>query len=178
MLAAVARVATVVRDRISLDTWRILQHIDDDFQSRLSAGRVSLADVLSMLNQMILNFSAFSGVAMENMTRGPGWQFLDMGRRIERALTSMATVARHAVSCPSGSEHGVFEALLEIADSSMTYRNRYATNLQLGPVLDLLVTDETNPRSIGYQLAALSAHVERAPRQQTETAVERRAADR
>ena len=38
-----------------------------------------------MLNQMIVNLSAFSGLGMESMTRGPGWRFLDMGRRIERA---------------------------------------------------------------------------------------------
>ncbi|HEV3024483.1 MAG TPA: circularly permuted type 2 ATP-grasp protein, partial [Pirellulales bacterium] len=85
MLASLSRVATVVRDRISLDTWRILKRIDDDFRPGYPLGVVSLADVLTMLNQMVLNFSAFSGVAMENMTRGPGWQFLDVGRRVERA---------------------------------------------------------------------------------------------
>jgi uncharacterized alpha-E superfamily protein len=58
----------------------------------------------------------------------------------------------------------VLEALLEIADSSMTYRNRYTTNLQLAPLLDLLVTDETNPRAVAFQLAALANHVERLPR--------------
>ena len=167
MLAALARVATVVRDRISLDTWRILKRIDNDFQPRYPLGVSSLADALATLNQMILNFSALAGVAMENMTRGPGWQFFDLGRRIERALSSISLM-RVALFIPGPSEHGVFEALLEIADSSMTYRNRYATNLQLGPLIDLLVTDETNPRSIAYQLVALADHVEHAPRQQSE----------
>ncbi len=159
--------ATVVRDRISLDTWRILKRIDNDFQPRYPLGVSSLADALATLNQMILNFSALAGVAMENMTRGPGWQFFDLGRRIERALSSISLM-RVALFIPGPSEHGVFEALLEIADSSMTYRNRYATNLQLGPLIDLLVTDETNPRSIAYQLVALADHVEHAPRQQSE----------
>jgi len=62
----------------------------------------------------------------------------------------------------------VLEALLEIADSSMTYRNRYLTTLRLAPLLDLLMTDETNPRSIGFQLVALAGHVENLPRDQTE----------
>jgi uncharacterized alpha-E superfamily protein len=65
-------------------------------------------------------------------------------------------------------EHAVLEALLEIGDSAMTYRNRYATNLQVAPLLDLLVTDETNPRSVAFQLAALAEHVERLPRPLTD----------
>ena len=41
----------------------------------------------------------------------------------------------------------------------MTYRYRYLTSLELAPLLDLLLVDETNPRSVGFQLAALSEHV-------------------
>ena len=62
----------------------------------------------------------------------------------------------------------MLEALLEIADSSMTYRYRYLTTLQLAPVLDLLLTDETNPRSVAFQLVALAEHVENLPRDQAQ----------
>jgi uncharacterized alpha-E superfamily protein len=51
------------------------------------------------------------------------------------------------------------EAVLEVADSSMTYRYRYLTSLQLAPVLDLLLVDETNPRAVGFQLSALADHL-------------------
>ncbi len=165
ILAKLGRVAKIVRDRISLDSWRILKRVDDDFRGGYPLGAVSLADMLAMLNQMILNFSAFAGVSTENMVRGPGWQFLDLGRRIERALAIVALL-RGTLSVAVAGEHAVLEALLEIADSSMTYRNRYATNLQVAPLLDLLVTDETNPRAIAFQLAALADHVERLPRAQ------------
>jgi uncharacterized alpha-E superfamily protein len=168
ILAQLRRVASIVRDRISLESWRILNHIDDDFHPGYPLGVVSLADVLSMLNRMLINLSAFSGVAMENMTRGPGWQFLDMGRRIERGLHVIALLSS-TLCVPAPNEHAVLDALLEIADSSMTYRNRYATNLQLAPLLDLLLSDETNPRSLGFQLAALAAHVERLPRPQSDS---------
>ena len=72
------------------------------------------------------------------MTRGPGWRFLDMGRRLERAVQATARSCEARSSTPAADEDPVFEALLEIADSSMTYRNRYLTNLQLPPLLDLL----------------------------------------
>jgi uncharacterized alpha-E superfamily protein len=145
--------------------WRILKRIDDDFHPGYPLGVVSLADVLSMLNEMILGFSAFSGVAVENMTRGPGWQFLELGRRIERTLDLIALV-RGTLCAPASKEHAVLEAILEIADSAITYRNRYAANLQVAPLLDLLVADESNPRSMTFQLAALASHFESLPRRE------------
>jgi uncharacterized alpha-E superfamily protein len=56
------------------------------------------------------------------------------------------------------------QALLEIGDISITYRSRYRTTLQVAPVLDLLLTDETNPRAVVYQLVELAEHVEHLPR--------------
>ena len=55
------------------------------------------------------------------------------------------------------------EAVLEIANSTMTYRYRYLASLQLAPVLDLILVDETNPRAVGFQLAALAEHVKNLP---------------
>ena len=54
--------------------------------------------------------------------------------------------------------------LLEIADSSITYRSRYLTSMQADLVLDLLLLDEANPRSVAYQLARLREHIEQLPR--------------
>ncbi|HEX5105744.1 MAG TPA: circularly permuted type 2 ATP-grasp protein, partial [Pirellulaceae bacterium] len=164
MLTALHRAAAVVRDRISIDSWRILNSLALELAPPSSAdAQVALADVLSLLNGLILDLSAFSGMGTESMTRGPGWRFLDMGRRIERGQQGLSLLRSTLVE-PQADEDPVFEGLLEIADSSMTYRNRYLTNLQLPPLLDLLLTDETNPRSVAYQASALNDHVEALPR--------------
>ncbi|HEY2148382.1 MAG TPA: alpha-E domain-containing protein, partial [Pirellulales bacterium] len=164
---AMRHVASIVRDRISIDSWRIVNRVVQDFAAAGTIDAIELSDILSMLNEMIVDLSAFSGLGMESMTRGPGWRFLDVGRRIERALHTIRLLQSTLVS-DGREERPVLEALLEIADSSMTYRNRYLTMLRVAPLLDLLVTDETNPRSIGFQLAALSAHVENLPRDPAE----------
>jgi len=163
---AMRHVASIVRDRISIDSWRVLNRVVEDFASSPNK-MIDLNDVLTMLNEMIVDLSAFSGLEMESMTRGPGWRFLDMGRRIERVLHTVRLLQSTLVH-DGHEERPVLEALLEIADSSMTYRNRYLTMLRVAPVLDLLITDETNPRSIGFQLAALAAHVENLPRDPAE----------
>ncbi len=154
------RIAIIVRDRLSIDTWRILNQLHQDLSVR--QGRIQLGEALAHLNRTIVDLAAFSGMEMENMTRGHGWRFLDIGRRLERSinLTHLLRAALRATA----PEIAVLEPLLEIADSSMTYRRRYFTLPQLAPVLDLLLTDDTNPRSLLFQLAALSDHMKNLPR--------------
>ena len=70
---------------------------------------------------------------------------------------------------PMPEVHGpVFETILEVADSLMTYRSRYLANLHLAAVLDILLTDETSPRSLAYQFVTLAEHVEQLPRIQSQ----------
>jgi uncharacterized alpha-E superfamily protein len=166
-LTRMHHVASIVRDRISLDSWRILHRVQHDFLPGEKPASIQFSDVLAMLNAMIVDLAAFSGLGMESMTRGPGWRFLDMGRRLERSLQSM-NLLRSTLVTAQTDETPVLEALLEIADSSMTYRNRYQTAPRLAPVLDLLMTDETNPRSVGFQLVALADHAEHLPRDESE----------
>jgi uncharacterized alpha-E superfamily protein len=159
-LGEVRRIASTVRDRLSLDTWRILNQLQKDFHLR--HGRIQLDDVLVHLNRMITDLAAFSGMEMESMTRGHGWLFLDIGRRIERSLAA-TTLVRSALSAHP-SHIAMLEPMLEVADSSMTYRRRYFAEAQLAPVLDLVLADVTNPRALAFQLAAMAALVAQLPR--------------
>ena len=109
----------------------------------------------------MLVLAAFSGIAQESMTRSHAWRFLDVGRRLERAI-GLVRLLRHtlAEAPPSSADRpaALLEALLEVADSGITYRRRYLATLQVAPVLDLLLTDDGNPRSLVFQLEALSEH--------------------
>jgi len=93
-------------------------------------------------------------MAMENMTRGYGWRFLELGRRIER-IRALNHLVQNLTVHGDPEADGSLELLLELADSTMTYRGRYQSTPQLAPVLDLVLVDESNPRSIAFQLAAI-----------------------
>jgi uncharacterized circularly permuted ATP-grasp superfamily protein/uncharacterized alpha-E superfamily protein len=153
-------IASIVRDRFSTDTWRLLNQLQLD--ARTKRGHIPLADALALLNTLIMDLAAFSGLEMENMTRGHGWRFLDFGRRLERGANLISFVSA-ALSVEIKTEL-VLEPLLEIADSSMTYRRRYFAQAQLAPMLDLLLLDVSNPRSLAFQLAALTEHAANLPR--------------
>jgi uncharacterized alpha-E superfamily protein len=125
-------------------------------------GADRLSVMVDGLNRVVIMLAAFSGLAMESMTRGQSWRFLDMGRRLERAVT-LLTLVRATTVRASDRERPLLEAVLEIADSGMTYRRRYLATLQTAPVVDLLLTDDTNPRSVLYQVRALVEHVRALP---------------
>jgi len=163
-----SRTATLARDRLSADSWKILRQVQsDDFARRpglaVPPRRSAAAAVLPQLDQGIQRLAAFSGMGMENMTRSFGWRFLDMGRRIERGLQTIALLDS-LVEAEEPEDDGSLILLLEIADSFMTYRSRYLVTPQLAPVVDLLLLDESNPRSVAFQLTALVGHLEQVPR--------------
>jgi len=161
----VEELVRALRDRVSADAWRILQGIERD----LTAFDASPVDeqtglVAQLLNRLAIEFLAFGGVVTESMTRGQGWRFLDLGRRIERGIV-MARLLRATLVLVMPDESAMLDAVLEIADSSLTYRRRYFTNLDIAAVLDLLVADESNPRAIAYQVAAVEQHIAGLPRE-------------
>ena len=160
------RLASVVRDRLSVDAWRILHQINTGSRRpALELGSMDATDVLEILEQLVIELAAFSGVSSERMTRTLGWRFLELGKRIESAW-HVASILQGTVGVQQQYEAGVLNALLETADSVMTYRSRYLADLQAVAVIDLLLTDETNPRSIGFQLEKIYRHVCQLPRNQ------------
>ncbi len=165
VVASAYRVARTLRDRISGDMWRALVQLNQDVHERPAApGPRALGEILSLVNQILLALAAFSGLGIDSMSRGLGWRFLDAGRRLERAM-HIVTLLRLTLASAGASEAPILEAILEVADSSMTYRRRYLASLQAAPVVDLLLADETNPRSVLYQIRALGEHLDALPRE-------------
>ncbi len=156
ILKRVQEAARTVRDRLSPDSWRVINRLED-------FGDSPAADPLELLDNTLFTLSAFSGLAMESMTRGLGWRFMDMGRRVERAQHQIGLV-RVGMPQVCVASQNALEALLEVSDSIMTYRARYRTAFQLAPVLDLLLMDESNPKSLAFQFNQLADHVEQLPR--------------
>jgi uncharacterized circularly permuted ATP-grasp superfamily protein/uncharacterized alpha-E superfamily protein len=162
VLGNVQRNAEAVRERLSFDTFRILRDLTEVSQAwELSPGRET-DDALRLLNRLIQYLAAFNGMVAENMTHGYGWRFLDMGRRLERTRAMIQMVQQLAVRGEARAG-GELDLLLELADSTMTYRGRYQAAPQLAAVLDLLLCDETNPRSAVYQIVTLEEHIAHLP---------------
>ncbi len=160
-LKEMRRSARHLKERLSSDTWRVLQQLETEFSGFAPANADQRYDAeMDLLDGVIETLSAFSGPLTENTTRGLGWRFLEAGRRMERALQT-AELLRSALETAAAEIEPCLQVLLQIADSSITYRSRYSTVLQTGLVLQLLLSDESNPRSVGFQLATLLHQIDR-----------------
>lgn len=163
-ITALRKAAWVVREHFSDDDWRILNGFTHEFLSqRQSMAHPDIAATVLALNRIVTGLAAFSGMVQENMTREPGRIFIELGRRIERT-GFLARLLRQLTSGPLGDQPAILRTALAICDSSMTYRARYGSIYELPLVLDLLVVDRTNPRSLSFQLQALEELLAQLPK--------------
>jgi uncharacterized circularly permuted ATP-grasp superfamily protein/uncharacterized alpha-E superfamily protein len=160
-IVEVQRVGGRLRERLSTDMSRLVGQLAD------AAGvedYMLFIEYSAVLNGCLELLSAISGMERENITRGPGWLFMSLGRRLERAMYTVRQL-REVTAPFDEASWPLLDYLLEVADSSMTYRSRYFTTLQPVAVLDVLMADGTNPRSLAFQLSHLAELYRKLPRQ-------------
>ena len=143
--------AISLRDRLSQDMWRVISTLSKPLAQTVGADFDSL---LGALEETLTAASAFNGLVAENMTRGMGWRFLEIGRRIERSLHICAAVEALFDGHPARVEASV-RLLLELCDSVMTHRKRFPMDSYTLPATDIVVSEPANPRGLAYQLEAL-----------------------
>ena len=160
-LAGAARAAaSVIRDRFSPDAWRALVQLVVTIDAPLPDGPPESV-MFERVDAALRILASFSGLAQENMSQLAGWRFLELGRRIERAIATCRFVRRFADTLALD---GGLDVLLELADSQITYRQRYVMVAARAPVVDLVVLDPSNPRSVAYQLDRIEAHLAALPK--------------
>jgi uncharacterized circularly permuted ATP-grasp superfamily protein/uncharacterized alpha-E superfamily protein len=142
-------IGEVSRERLSADMIRLL---DAPFPTR--------GVLLDKAGTLQRRYSALAGLVSEHMGRTDAWRFHDMGRRIERALKAIRFV--RDFGRPQATVDDL-STLLDLADSQISYRQRYLTGLARVPVLDLVTLDAGNPRGIAFQVGAISAHLNKLP---------------
>ncbi len=152
LLRSAQRTATSLRERLSPDAWQVITEMVE----RLGAAVEDDDGVVSAAELSLQELASFAGLAQENMNRAAGWRFLDMGRRVERAINT-TRFARQFAYDEAGDED--LDVLLTLVDCQITYRSRYLVGPSLAPVRDLAVLDPYNPRSVAFQVAALNEHI-------------------
>jgi uncharacterized alpha-E superfamily protein len=157
--AALRRLGIAQRDRLSQDMWRTIGLVSGSMSVQPSAGAGDLDKLLAQLDGVIMNVATFGGLVAENMTRGAGWRFLEIGRRIERGIVICNIIGSLVASRSAWVELSVRLAF-ELCDSIITHRKRYLTESYSLPMLDLVLSDSANPRGLAYQLDSLLAHLD------------------
>jgi uncharacterized circularly permuted ATP-grasp superfamily protein/uncharacterized alpha-E superfamily protein len=167
LTGAARSAASVIRDRFSPDAWRAINDLATMIAMPLTPDppphpgqRWEGGAIIERVEAALLIVAALSGLAQENMTQLAGWRFLELGCRIERAIITARLARCFALT---GAPEGGLEVLLELADSQITYRQRYVMVAARAPVIDLVVLDPNNPRSVAFQLDRIEAHLAALP---------------
>ena len=154
------RNSRAVRDHLGDDTWRAINSLRQHFNSMSRARGVVVGQ--RHLEAMVLDLAAFFGLCNETMPHHYGWRFLDIGRFLERAIGSLELLK---LALLTADEPGIplWEVVLATTDNLTVYRRRYRSQLHPLAILDLLLFDEANPRSIGYMLKRLGSQIAKLP---------------
>jgi len=156
LVRSAQRTATSLRERLSPDAWQVITEMAE----RLAYEVEDDDGVVSAAELTLQELASFAGLAQENMNRAAGWRFLEMGRRAERAINTMRFARQFAYDEAGGED---LDVLLTLVDCQITYRSRYLVGPLLAPVRDLVVLDPYNPRSVAFQVSALTDHIASLP---------------
>jgi uncharacterized circularly permuted ATP-grasp superfamily protein/uncharacterized alpha-E superfamily protein len=154
------RNSRAVRDHLGDDSWRAVNNLRQRCNAMSRAKGVVAGQRL--LESVVIDLAAFFGLCNETMPHHYGWRFLDIGRFIERLLGTLELLK---LALLSAKIPGIplWEVVLATTDNFTVYRRRFRSQLHPSAILDLLLFDETNPRSIGYMFKRLQRQVDRLP---------------
>jgi uncharacterized alpha-E superfamily protein len=155
--------ASAARDQLSTDTFGPLARIERALRTERSRqrgvddARAATAGLRPVLDRTLEGLLAVAGIVAEGLVRDVGWHLLDAGRRVERAQHLVVALQRTLVELHSRPvEAHVVDSLLLAHDSSITFRRLYPDDAGVAGLLDLLVLDEANPRSLAFNLRRLT----------------------
>jgi len=158
-LAAMVRAASHIRDRLSADHWRLLSSSVEELGA--GAGEAHSTDeAIAALGRLAVHLSAIAGNQLDHMTRDDGWRLMTIGRQLER-LETLARVLGLAFEAGALGREDGYDFLLQLFDSTITYRALYQRRLEVPPLADLLVQEQANPRSLRGVARRVSNQIER-----------------
>lgn len=143
-------------ERAQLSIRLVRANLARRFVSRAPSGDLDHLSTVEKMDKSLAMLAAFAGLIGENMIRLSRGRFLEIGRRLERASGTCQLTRKLAYDHPNP---GAFDLLLEIADSVMSYRQRYTVTTDRQTVVDLILLDPNNPRSVAFQLERIYRHV-------------------
>ena len=156
-----------VREHWSTDTWRVLRVMEEEFRQDIPLSHQGHIRMLHMLDNVITFIVAFIGLNRESISREQGWILLDLGRKIEQSLLliNMLKVTLTG-EYPEQVEYNLQQSVLMSHESLVNYRYKYRMPINNELVLDLMLFDPNNPRSLIYQVDRLKAYLKNLPRVQ------------
>jgi uncharacterized alpha-E superfamily protein len=152
-LRALKMTAATVRERLSQEHWRVIVRAEEELFERCTAQARSAdyapLEALQVLKDTSDHMAAITGAQTDRMTRDDGWRLLSIGRHIER-LSFLASALMRGLETGAVHTAGGFEAMIALFDSTITFHAQFQQSRDMAALIDLLVLDRDNPRSLAW----------------------------
>jgi uncharacterized alpha-E superfamily protein len=163
-----------VREQISTEQWHRLNSLylevtrpHHEFDSHAQALLSSTEQQTEFLQRVMEAVHQFQGVTDSTMSHGEGWQFIQVGRYIERAsATALLIEAYHKDlwtphdPLPDKNEYLDWMGLLRSATAFEAYCKVYTADLTPERILEFLLLDERFPHSLRFSIDSLQNALE------------------
>ena len=163
-LHAMRQAASGVRERFSAEVWNIVQQAVEGFFLKARAGAAegvhSAGDALHLLDATSVQLAAVTGGQNDRMSRDDGWRLLSVGRHVER-LAFLSSALLLALETGAVNDDAGFEGVLAVFDSTVTFHAQYQQARDLPALVDLLVMDRDNTRSLAWVVQLLRGRLAR-----------------
>ena len=154
-----------VRDHWSTDTWRVIRRMEEGLQNGIPLTHHGHLQMIHALDDLITSVVAFIGLNRESISREQGWIMLDVGRKIEQSLLVISMLRTTLIKKHNEQvEYNLQQSVLMSNEGLVNYRYKYRRPLQNLLVIDLLIFDPNNPRSLTYQVVRLNAYLQNLPK--------------
>jgi uncharacterized alpha-E superfamily protein len=154
-----------VRDHWSTDTWRVIRGMEEGLQNGIPLSHHGHLQMIHALDNLITSIVAFIGLNRESISREQGWIMLDVGRKIEQSLLVITMLRTNLVKKYSEQvEYNLQQSVLMSNEGLVNYRYKYRRPIQNLLVIDLLIFDPNNPRSLTYQVVRLKSYLQNLPK--------------
>ncbi len=152
-LRGIRSAAAAVRDRLSQEQWNLIVRAEADFFQQCPTGAhegdFSAPESLRVLEVLSGHMAAMTGAQTDRMMRDDGWRLLSIGRNLER-LGFLSDALARGFDTGAVTDEGGFEAIVALFDSTITFRAQYQLRHDVPALVDLLVLDQDNPRSLAW----------------------------
>lgn len=159
------RAVHTARDHWSTDTWRVLRDMEENWQQAINQPQRNPHRVAYTLDNLITSLVAFVGLNRDSISREQGWGILNMGQKMEQCLLLISMLRATLVRKQDEQvEYILQEAVLKANECLVNYRYKYRLHIKLPLVLDLMLHDQNNPRSLLYLIEKLKASTKALPK--------------
>jgi uncharacterized alpha-E superfamily protein len=153
--------ARQIREAISTEQWQRLNRLFHDL-SRLRPASPSDTQLSEFMPALIDGVHLFQGVTDTTLSHGEGWQFLQVGRFLERATanTKLLDVYQREVFINLDDSVDAYEylewiGLLRMCTAFEAYCKVYTADLSYERILEFLLLDPEFPHSIRFSIDRL-----------------------